>query len=72
MANKLLAQLPWGHLTVLLDRLTTQPERDWCATAAAEHGWSRNVLLHQSQLHRRVVESTDVVYDEATLVSVAS
>jgi len=51
-------QLPWAHLTVLLDRLTTQPDRDWyaTATAAAEHGWSRNVLLHhiKSQLHRRV------------------
>ena len=52
--------MPWGHLTVLLDRLTTQPDRDWyataTATAAAEHGWSRNVLLHhiKSQLHRRV------------------
>jgi len=40
----------------MLDRLTTQPDRDWYATAAAEHGWSRHVLLHhiRSQLHRRV------------------
>jgi predicted nuclease of restriction endonuclease-like (RecB) superfamily len=32
---------------VLLDRLDDQAERDWYAAAAAEHGWSRNVLLNQ-------------------------
>lgn len=49
------AQLPWGHITVLVDRLHHQAERDWYAAAAAEHGWSRNVLLNQikSQLHQR-------------------
>lgn len=40
-------QLPWGHVTVLLDKLDDQAERDWYAAAAAEHGWSRNVLLNQ-------------------------
>jgi predicted nuclease of restriction endonuclease-like (RecB) superfamily len=40
-------QLPWGHLTVLLDKLDTPEERDFYATAAVEHGWSRNVLTHQ-------------------------
>jgi predicted nuclease of restriction endonuclease-like (RecB) superfamily len=33
------AQLPWGHVTVLLDKLDDQAERDWYATAAVEHGW---------------------------------
>ena len=56
ISQQAVGQLPWGHLTVLLDKLTTQPDRDWYATAAAEHSWSRNVLLHhiKSQLHRRV------------------
>lgn len=36
------AQLPWGHLTVLLDKLSDAHERDWYAAQAAEHGWSRN------------------------------
>jgi len=46
-------RLPWGHITVLLDKLNDQAERDWYA--AAEHGWSRNVLLHQimNRLHAR-------------------
>ncbi len=49
-------RLPWGHVTVLLDKLAYQAQRDWYAAAAtAEHGWSRNVLLHQimSGLHTR-------------------
>jgi len=48
-------QLPWGHVTVLLDKLVAQAERDWYAAAAAEHGWSRNVLLNQimNRLHQR-------------------
>lgn len=48
-------RLPWGHVTVLLDKLDKQSEREWYAAAATEHGWSRNVLLHQimNQLHAR-------------------
>lgn len=38
-------QLPWGHITVLLDKLTDQARRDWYAQAAVRAGWSRNVLL---------------------------
>jgi predicted nuclease of restriction endonuclease-like (RecB) superfamily len=49
------AQLPWGHIMVLLDRLDEPELRDWYAAQAVEHGWSRNVMLNQlmSQLHRR-------------------
>lgn len=39
-------QLPWGHITVLLDKLDTTSERDRYADAAVEHGWSRNVLMN--------------------------
>jgi len=48
-------RLPWGHITVLLDKLDDQAARDWYATAAVQHGWSRNVLLNQilNQLHAR-------------------
>lgn len=46
-------RLPWGHVTVLLDRLSTRHERDWYADQAAEHGWSRNVLEHQIKVDLR-------------------
>lgn len=49
-------QLPWGHITVLLDKLTNQVLRDWYAAAAVNHGWSRNMLLNQimNRTHERV------------------
>jgi predicted nuclease of restriction endonuclease-like (RecB) superfamily len=50
------AQMPWGHLMLLLDKLADTATRDWYAAQAVEHGWSRNVLLNQikNQAHRRV------------------
>ena len=41
------AQLPWGHVLVLLDRLDTRDDRDWYAARAVEEGWSRAVLEHK-------------------------
>jgi predicted nuclease of restriction endonuclease-like (RecB) superfamily len=41
------AQLPWGHVRVLLDQVKEPAERDWYARAAVEYGWSRDVLVHQ-------------------------
>lgn len=40
------AQIPWGHHTLLLDKVTDTPERIWYIQQTLEHGWSRNVLLH--------------------------
>jgi len=40
------AQLPWGHLMVLLDRVPDQQARDWYAAQAVEHGWSRAIMTH--------------------------
>ena len=49
------AEIPWGHHVVLLEKLKDPGERQWYARAAIEHGWSRNVLVHQIDggLHRR-------------------
>lgn len=41
------AQIPWGHNSVLLEKLEGTEERAWYATQTVEHGWSRSVLLHQ-------------------------
>lgn len=45
--QEVLAQLPWYHQVALMDKLKTTEERRWYATRAIEHGWSRNVLVHQ-------------------------
>ena len=41
------AQLPWGHNLVLLDKLDTQEARLWYANKTIENNWSRNVLVMQ-------------------------
>ncbi len=53
------AQLPWGHVRLLLDRLEDRSLRDWYAAAAVQYAWSRNVLEHHiaTQLHRREGEA---------------
>lgn len=38
------AQLPWGHLMVLLDKLATREDKEWYANRAVENGWSRATL----------------------------
>lgn len=41
------AQLPWGHVTVLLDKLDGPADREFYADRAVRYGWSRAVLTHQ-------------------------
>ena len=61
------AQLPWGHQLVLLDKLNSPEERRWYAAKAIEHNWSRNILvLHiEARLHER--QGNAVTNFEATL-----
>ena len=51
------AQIPWGHNVVLLDKISSPEERLWYAERSVENGWSRNVLVHQieSGLYQRQV-----------------
>jgi predicted nuclease of restriction endonuclease-like (RecB) superfamily len=50
------APLPWGHLTVVIDKLDEPAARDWYVRQAVAGGWSRNVLLNQikGRAHARV------------------
>lgn len=55
IAQQPVAQLPWGHVTVLLDRVDDHELRDWYASQAVTQGWSRAVLEHhlKTEAHRR-------------------
>ena len=55
IVQQLVGQIPWGHNTVLLDKLKKSEERLWYARRAIENGWSRSVLVHQieSGMHLR-------------------
>jgi len=48
------AQLPWGHNLVLLDKLSESKARRWYAAKTIEHNWSRNVLV--MQIETRLIE----------------
>lgn len=50
------AQMPWGPVRVLLDKIEEPAERDWYVRQAVAGGWSRNVLLNQikGRAHTRV------------------
>lgn len=51
------AQIPWGHNIVLLDKVQNVDKRLWYAETCQKNGWSRNVLIHQieSGLYERQV-----------------
>lgn len=48
-----IAALPWAHVTLLLDKLSDRPTRDWYAARASS--WSKAELEHHiaSRLHER-------------------
>ena len=55
IVQQVVAQLPWFHNCVLLDKAKNKKERLWYAKQTIENGWSRNVLVHhiESKLYER-------------------
>lgn len=47
-------QIPWGHNLVLLSKLKDRQQRLSYANKVQQHGWSRNVLVHQ--VESRLIE----------------
>lgn len=69
--QQVVAQIPWGHNIVLLDKVTDMDERKWYIKKSAENGWSRNVLVHQieNKLYQRQVLANKVTNFEHRLPS---
>jgi predicted nuclease of restriction endonuclease-like (RecB) superfamily len=55
IVQQLVGQLPWGHNLKILSSLKSPDERTWYTKAAIDHGWGRDVLVHQieTRLHER-------------------
>ncbi len=55
IVQEVLAQIPWSHNVILLNKLADAETRLWYAGKAREEGWSRNVmaLKIESKLHER-------------------
>lgn len=47
IVQQAVAQIPWGHNRVLLDKVKDHTQRLWYIQQTLEHGWSRAVLTHQ-------------------------
>lgn len=62
-----LAQIPWSHNIVLMEKLDNIEECIWYAHKTLEHGWSRDMLGHwiDSRLHKR--EGKAITNFKATL-----
>jgi predicted nuclease of restriction endonuclease-like (RecB) superfamily len=55
IGKPVVAQLPWAHHVLLMQKVKSMAERLWYMGMALEQGWSRNVLhlMIESQAHRR-------------------
>ena len=51
------AQIPWGHNILLMDKISDSTIRNWYIEKTAKNGWSRDILVHQieSDLYSRQV-----------------
>lgn len=65
------AQIPWGHTVVLLDKFLDDTVRNWYINKTIENGWSRNVLIHQieSGLYERQALAEKISNFETRLAS---
>jgi predicted nuclease of restriction endonuclease-like (RecB) superfamily len=55
IGQQAVAQIPWGHNTLLMDKINDSSLKLWYANKTIENGWSRSVLMHwiDSGLHER-------------------
>ncbi|MBE9041780.1 DUF1016 family protein [Oscillatoriales cyanobacterium LEGE 11467] len=53
--QQVVAEIPWGHNLVLLNKIKEASEREWYIRKTIENSWSRNVLTLQieTNLYRR-------------------
>ena len=48
--QQVVAQIPWGHNLVLIDKIKDKSIREWYLHKNIENKWSLNVLIHQIEL----------------------
>jgi predicted nuclease of restriction endonuclease-like (RecB) superfamily len=64
-----LAQITWYHNVAILEKLAKSEDRIWYARATVQHGWSRNILVHQIEAQRRNRQGKAVANFDRTLPS---
>jgi predicted nuclease of restriction endonuclease-like (RecB) superfamily len=61
------AQIPWFHNCILVDKVKSPEERLWYIQRTIQHGWSRNVLVHQIESRLYARQGKAVTNFKATL-----
>ncbi len=66
---QLVAQIPWGHNVVLLEKVKDPEQRAWYIQQTLENGWSRAILVHQieTDLYGRQVAAAKITNFSVTL-----
>jgi predicted nuclease of restriction endonuclease-like (RecB) superfamily len=69
IVQQAVAQLPWGHNVILLEKTTSYEERLWYAQQTIENGWSRGVLVMQieTNLYQRQLVTKKITNFKQTL-----
>ncbi len=72
--QQVVAQIPWGHNVVLLDKVKEFEERKWYIEQSIQNGWSRNILNMQisSKLYERQAIAEKITNFRNTLPDVQS
>lgn len=72
--QQVVAQIPWGHNIVLLDKIKSIEERKWYIQESVKNGWSRNILNMQidSKLYERQAISEKINNFQKTLPDIQS
>jgi predicted nuclease of restriction endonuclease-like (RecB) superfamily len=65
------AQLPWRHNIVLMEKIKDDDQRTWYIAKAIENGWTRDILVHQieSNLYRRQGKAKKITNFEKVLAA---
>ena len=45
--QQVVAQIPWGHNLVLIEKIKSYEQLQWYVLKTIENAWSRNTLVHQ-------------------------
>ena len=72
--QQVVAQIPWGHNIILIDKVKNIEERKWYINQSIINGWSRSVLIMQieGKLYQRQVVADKITNFPSTLPNVQS
>lgn len=72
IVQQLVAQIPWGHIVRILDKVKDETEREFYIRKTIENGWSRNILEIQIETGLYLRQGKAVTNFELTMPKLQS